>query len=38
MANARLEFRILGPLVVEADGAPVSIGGPKQRALSLCCS
>ena len=33
MANPRLEFRILGPLVVEVDGAPVPIGGPKQRAL-----
>lgn len=29
----RLEFRILGPLAVRADGAPVAIGGPKQRAL-----
>jgi len=33
MANPRLEFRVLGPLVVEVDGAPVPIGGPKQRAL-----
>jgi DNA-binding SARP family transcriptional activator len=29
----RLEFRILGPLAVRVDGAPVPIGGPKQRAL-----
>jgi WD40 repeat protein/DNA-binding SARP family transcriptional activator len=33
MATGRLEFRILGPLKVLADGEPVSIGGPKQRAL-----
>lgn len=33
MAAGRLEFRILGPLEVLADGEPVSIGGPKQRAL-----
>jgi WD40 repeat protein/DNA-binding SARP family transcriptional activator len=31
--GSRLEFRILGPLVVRVDGAPVPIGGPKQRAL-----
>jgi WD40 repeat protein/DNA-binding SARP family transcriptional activator len=29
----RLEFKILGPLAVFADGEPVPIGGPKQRAL-----
>jgi len=33
VATGRLEFRILGPLAVLADGEPVSIGGPKQRAL-----
>src|ERR671931_622837 len=33
MAASRLEFRILGPLVVRVDGAPVPVGGPKQRAL-----
>ena len=33
MATTRLEFRILGPLVVRVDGAVVPIGGPKQRAL-----
>src|SRR5215207_5074604 len=33
MAASRLEFRILGPLAVRVDGAPVPIGGPKQRAL-----
>jgi WD40 repeat protein/DNA-binding SARP family transcriptional activator len=33
MATGRLEFRILGPLAVAAGGEPVSIGGPKQRAL-----
>jgi WD40 repeat protein/DNA-binding SARP family transcriptional activator len=31
--GSRLEFRILGPLVVRVDGTPVAIGGPKQRAL-----
>ena len=29
----RLEFRILGPLEVRRDGAPVGVGGPRQRAL-----
>ena len=33
MAASRLEFRILGPLVVRVDGTSVPIGGPKQRAL-----
>ena len=33
MASTRLEFRILGPLVVRVDGNVVAIGGPKQRAL-----
>jgi WD40 repeat protein/DNA-binding SARP family transcriptional activator len=33
MAPSRLQFRILGPLAVRLDGAPVPIGGPKQRAL-----
>jgi len=33
MAAHRLEFRILGPLAVRIDGAPVPVGGPKQRAL-----
>ena len=33
MAASRLEFRILGPLAVRVDGAPVPVGGPKQRAL-----
>ncbi|GAA3057048.1 BTAD domain-containing putative transcriptional regulator [Pseudonocardia yunnanensis] len=28
-----MEFRILGPLEVAIDGAPVSIGGPKPRVL-----
>jgi YVTN family beta-propeller protein len=28
-----VEFSILGPLEVRADGLPVSIGGPRQRAL-----
>jgi len=31
--SARLEFGILGPLEVRVDGAPVPIGGPRQRAL-----
>ena len=30
---SRLEFRILGPLVLRVDGAPIPVGGPKQRAL-----
>jgi YVTN family beta-propeller protein len=29
----RLEFRVLGPLEVRADGVAVRVGGPKQRAL-----
>lgn len=33
MPASRLEFRILGPLSVRVDGAPVALGGPKQRAL-----
>ena len=33
MGSSRLEFRILGPLTVRVDGAPVAAGGPKQRAL-----
>jgi WD40 repeat protein/DNA-binding SARP family transcriptional activator len=33
MQSRRLEFSILGPLTVRFDGAPVSAGGPKQRAL-----
>lgn len=32
-ASDRLEFRILGPLEVLRDGAPVSRGGQKRRAL-----
>jgi DNA-binding SARP family transcriptional activator len=28
-----LEFRILGPLEVRADGVVVPMGGPRQRAL-----
>jgi WD40 repeat protein/DNA-binding SARP family transcriptional activator len=31
--SSRLEFRILGPLVVRIGGEAVPIGGPKQRAL-----
>jgi DNA-binding SARP family transcriptional activator len=31
--GARLDFRILGPLEVWRDGAPVHVGGPRQRAL-----
>jgi ABC-type transport system substrate-binding protein/DNA-binding SARP family transcriptional activator/DNA-binding beta-propeller fold protein YncE len=31
--GSRLEFRILGPLEVRLNGAPVPVGGPKQRAL-----
>src|SRR5207253_8814410 len=28
-----LQFRLLGPLEVRREGAPVQLGGPKQRAL-----
>ena len=28
-----MQFRVLGPLEVEADGGPVVLGGPKQRLL-----
>jgi len=28
-----VQFRILGPLEVAAEGAPVAVGGPKPRAL-----
>ena len=28
-----LEFQILGPLAVSADGTPIPLGGPRQRAL-----
>ena len=31
--GSRLEFRILGPLEVRLNAAPVRVGGPKQRAL-----
>jgi DNA-binding SARP family transcriptional activator len=31
--GAQLEFAILGPLEVRRDGAPVAVGGPRQRAL-----
>jgi DNA-binding SARP family transcriptional activator len=31
--GAGLEFGILGPLEVKAGGAPVRVGGPRQRAL-----
>ena len=33
MSSGRLRFRILGPLAVFADGEPLPVGGPKQRAL-----
>ena len=33
MVASRVEFRILGPLVVRVDGVSVPVGGPKQRAL-----
>lgn len=38
--GAGLQFGILGPLEVHRDGAPVRIGGPRQRALLalLLCS
>ena len=31
--NARLEFRVLGPVEVLRDGEPVKLGGPRQRSL-----
>jgi DNA-binding SARP family transcriptional activator/class 3 adenylate cyclase len=33
LGEQRMEFRILGPLDVREDGAPVAFGGTKQRAL-----
>lgn len=35
MAEGRshLEFRVLGPLDVSADGEPIALGGPRQRSL-----
>jgi YVTN family beta-propeller protein len=33
MASDRFDFRILGPIEARLDGEPVSLGGPKQRAL-----
>jgi WD40 repeat protein/DNA-binding SARP family transcriptional activator len=33
MSSGRLRFRILGPLAASADGEPLQVGGPKQRAL-----
>jgi WD40 repeat protein/DNA-binding SARP family transcriptional activator len=33
MSSGRLRFRILGPLAVFADGEPLPVSGPKQRAL-----
>src|SRR5215212_6263082 len=33
MRPPAVEFRILGPLTVALDGAPVPTGGPKQRGL-----
>src|SRR5215469_10028829 len=33
MSSGRLRFRILGPLAASADGEPLLVGGPKQRAL-----
>jgi DNA-binding SARP family transcriptional activator len=32
-ADARLQFRILGPLEVTCEGEPLSLGGDRQRAL-----
>jgi predicted ATPase/DNA-binding SARP family transcriptional activator len=31
-----MQFRLLGPIQVLGDGAPLSIGAPKQRALLAC--
>src|SRR3954447_19535555 len=33
MRGPRLDFRVLGPLSVHADGRRLPLGGPKQRAL-----
>ena len=32
MAEKDVEFGVLGPLQISVDGAPVSLGTPKQRA------
>ncbi len=31
--GARLQFRVLGPLEVDAGGGPIPLGGPKQRTV-----
>ncbi|HZA26991.1 MAG TPA: BTAD domain-containing putative transcriptional regulator [Actinomycetota bacterium] len=31
--GGRIQFRVLGPLEVEAGGGPIHLGGPKQRAV-----
>ena len=33
MYGGRLQFRVLGPLEVDAGGGPIPLGGPKQRAV-----
>ena len=33
MATATLDIRLLGPIAAERDGEPVSLGGPRQRAV-----
>jgi len=31
--GGRMQFRVLGPLEVDAGGGPIALGGPKQRAV-----
>src|SRR5215212_341464 len=31
--SGRMQFRVLGPLEVDAGGGPIPLGGPKQRAV-----
>ncbi len=31
--GGKMQFRVLGPLEVDAGGGPISLGGPKQRAV-----
>src|ERR1700741_3708776 len=33
MLATAMDFRLLGPVEVRADGEPVALGGPRQRAL-----
>lgn len=33
MAASVVDFRVLGPLEMRVDGAPIALGGAKQRAV-----